>query len=499
MLTIHNLKVNKCISIIIPTKTTHQTLLPLTPCRFQTDPLTSGRWVESGESKYKDQLWTFTDEGSAFQGDSYLEVATQHKHYGLSRMLDTPYQVSKHGLVMQYEVRFKAGFGCSGAYVKMLSEKIQPEELKEDSAYSVMFGPDRCGNTNKVHLIFRVQNPVDKTWEEKVGLGFCIIYIYSICTNSSLCVLLLLYLYYFSICILALLQVYTYPSNARHTHKILLTLTPNQHLHKAVAAKIDEFSHLYRVEVKTDNTYKIQIDGETQAEGSLFTDFTPAFEPLEEINDPLDTKPSTWVDEEKIADPQATKPEDWDEDAPATIPDPEAQQPEFWDEEDDGEWEAPLVPNPAYKGKWKPGLVDNPAYKGVWTPRKVANPAYHQVNNPIDLVQDINGLAFEILANEKQIAFDNVGLTMDVEAADALMQRMFAQKAKLEKVRMDRLNRLVGLESGTVRGVSEYYIGEAVQWMSENAAVSATSVLLLVSFFSILCVSEGGLVRMLRW
>jgi calreticulin len=26
---------------------------------------------------------------------------------------------------------------------------------------------------------------------------------------------------------------------------------------------------------------------------------------------------------------------------------------EDWDDEDDGEWEAPTIPNPEYKGEWK--------------------------------------------------------------------------------------------------------------------------------------------------
>jgi len=30
-----------------------------------------------------------------------------------------------------------------------------------------MFGPDKCGDTNKVHFILRHQNPVSKEWEEK--------------------------------------------------------------------------------------------------------------------------------------------------------------------------------------------------------------------------------------------------------------------------------------------------------------------------------------------
>ena len=28
-----------------------------------------------------------------------------------------------------------------------------------------------------------------------------------------------------------------------------------------------------------------------------------------------------------------------------------------------GEWKAPLIANPDYKGKWSPELIDNPDYK----------------------------------------------------------------------------------------------------------------------------------------
>jgi calnexin len=30
-----------------------------------------------------------------------------------------------------------------------------------------MFGPDKCGTTNKVHFIFRHRNPITGLWEEK--------------------------------------------------------------------------------------------------------------------------------------------------------------------------------------------------------------------------------------------------------------------------------------------------------------------------------------------
>lgn len=75
--------------------------------------------------------------------------------------------------------------------------------------------------------------------------------------------------------------------------------------------------------------------------GSLLEDFTPSVNPPAEIDDPEDTKPEDWVDEQKIADPEATKPEDWDEDAPYEIADEDAVKPEGWLDD-----EPEFVPDP---------------------------------------------------------------------------------------------------------------------------------------------------------
>eukprot|EP00756_Hemistasia_phaeocysticola_P007461 Hpha_TRINITY_DN14270_c0_g1::TRINITY_DN14270_c0_g1_i1::g.22791::m.22791 len=56
-------------------------------------------------------------------------------------------------------------------------------------------------------------------------------------------------------------------------------------------------------------------------------------------------------------DPTAKKPEDWDQ--PEEIPDPDSFLPDDWDVEEDGEWSAPPVPNPDYKGRWSAPLVFN--------------------------------------------------------------------------------------------------------------------------------------------
>ena len=59
----------------------------------------------------------------------------------------------------------------------------------------------------------------------------------------------------------------------------------------------------------------------------------------------------------------------------------EAEKPDDWDDEEDGEWEAPTIPNPACTsgpgcGEWKRPTKPNPAYKGKWSAPLIDNPAY---------------------------------------------------------------------------------------------------------------------------
>merc|ERR1711920_990444 len=65
------------------------------------------------------------------------------------------------------------------------------------------------------------------------------------------------------------------------------------------------------------------------------------------MEDPADKKPEDWVEEKRMVDAEAKKPDDWDD-------------------EEDGDWEAPMKDNPAYKGDWMVKRISNPAYKGLW-------------------------------------------------------------------------------------------------------------------------------------
>ena len=44
------------------------------------------------------------------------------------------------------------GLDCGGAYMKLLrdNEDLHQEEFSNASPYVIMFGPDKCGSTNKV-------------------------------------------------------------------------------------------------------------------------------------------------------------------------------------------------------------------------------------------------------------------------------------------------------------------------------------------------------------
>merc|ERR1711935_278336 len=104
--------------------------------------------------------------------------------------------------------------------------------------------------------------------------------------------------------------------------------------------------------------------------------------------------------------------------APKEIKDPEDKKPEDWDDEEDGEWEAPMIDNPAYKGDWSVKRIENPAYQGVWEARKIANPAYVD-DNELYKYEDFGFIGFDLWQVKGHTIFDNIIITDDVAEADA--------------------------------------------------------------------------------
>ncbi|KAI1887690.1 hypothetical protein AGOR_G00192910 [Albula goreensis] len=333
-------------------------------------------------------------------GDMGLVLKSRAKHHAIAALLDKPFVFQDKPLVLQYEVNFQDGIDCGGAYIKLLtaSDDLDLEQFHDRTPYTIMFGPDKCGEDYKLHFIFRHKNPLNGDLEEK------------------------------------------------HAKR------PDVDLKKFYS---DKKTHLYTLVLRPDNSYEVLIDQSSVSKGSLLTDVVPPVNPQKEIDDPNDAKPEDWDERAKIPDPEAMKPDDWDEDAPAKIEDPDAskpegwqddepefvsdpsaEKPEDWDEEMDGEWEAPQVPNPAcetapgcgvwkppminnplYKGKWKAPLIDNPNYQGIWRPRKIANPDYFEDLHPFKMTS-FSAVGLELWSMTSDIYFDNFIITQDKEVAD---------------------------------------------------------------------------------
>merc|ERR1712025_1424841 len=180
----------------------------------------------------------------------------------------------------------------------------------------------------------------------------------------------------------------------------------------------DGTSHLYTLIVKPDNTVRVEIDQEKIYEGSLKEDWE-VLKP-KRIEDPDDKKPSDWVDDSMIDDPEDKKPDDWVEEK--RIVDDEAKKPDDWDDEEDGEWEAPMKDNAAYKGDWYGKRISNPAYKGIWEAKKIANPEYVD-DDSVYKFDDFGFLGFDLWQVKGGTIFDNVIVTDDKAEADAFAKK----------------------------------------------------------------------------
>merc|ERR1719336_1494839 len=132
------------------------------------------------------------------------------------------------------------------------------------------------------------------------------------------------------------------------------------------------------------------------------------------MDDPEDKKPDDWTDEKRIVDEEASKPDDWDD-------------------EEDGEWEAPMKDNPAYKGEWSVKRVSNPAYKGFWEAKKIANPEY-QDDDALYKYDDFGFIGFDLWQVKGGTIFDNVIVTDDAAEADAFAKK-WKTLSELEKTK----------------------------------------------------------------
>ncbi|KAF3620174.1 Calnexin -like protein [Capsicum annuum] len=368
-----------------------------------------GRWIVSEKEEFNGVWKHAKSEG---HDDYGLLVSEKARRYAIVKELDNVVSLKDGTVVLQYEVRLQEGLECGGAYLKYLRPQEAgwiPKEFSNESPYTIMFGPDKCGGTNKIHFILKHKNPKSGEYIE-------------------------------------------------------------HHLKFPPSVPSDKLTHVYTAVLKPKNELLILVDGEEKKKANFLSDdFEPPLIPAETIPDPDDKKPEDWDESEKIQDPDAKKPDDWEEDAPMEIideeavkpegwlddepeeiDDPEATKPEDWVDEEDGEWEAPKIENPkceeapgcgewkkpmksnpAYKGKWYAPLIDNPKYKGIWKPRDIPNPNYFKLNKPN--FEPIAAIGIEIWTMQDGILFDNIIIASDEKVAESYRKTAWKPKFDAEK------------------------------------------------------------------
>lgn len=247
------------------------------------------------------------------EDDKGIQTSEDARFYGISAPLSKPFTSGKgKDLVIQYTVKHEQDLDCGGAYIKLLpgGKKFDSKKFGGDTPYSVMFGPDICGSSNrKTHVILH--------------------------------------------------------SNQKDENLLVK---------KEVNCESDSLSHLYTLVVKPDNTFEVFIDNKSVRAGKLEDEFDfmepkeikdpKVSKPKDwvdkkKIPDPEDKKPEGYDDILKeIPDPEAKKPDDWDDEDDGEWEAPTIDNPEY-----KGPWKPKMIDNPDYKGPWEHPMIPNPEYK----------------------------------------------------------------------------------------------------------------------------------------
>ena len=338
------------------------------------------RWTESSKWKPAAEMGTWEHTAGQWYGDAAdkgIKTSVDARFYGLSAPLSKPFKNDGKDLVIQYSVKHEQDLDCGGAYIKLLpgGKKFDTKKFGGDTPYAIMFGPDVCGSSNK-------KTHVILNYDKKKD---------------------------------------------------------NLLIKKQIPCETDDFTHLYTLVIKPDNTFEVFVDNKSVREGKLDDEFD--FLPPKEIRDPDAKKPEDWVDEPTLPDPDDVKPEGYD-DIPAEIADPDAKKPEDWDDEDDGEWEPPMIDNPEYKGVWRQKTIPNPDYKGIWEAPMIPNPEYKYDEDMYKVCSpECTHVGFELWQVKTGTIFDDIIVTDSLEEAQKFAEETFLKKKDAEKEMYDKIQK----------------------------------------------------------
>jgi len=278
------------------------------------DPNWESRWVVSDWKRDKGEAgdWALSA-GKYFTEESKergLKTQNDARFYDISAAHE---EFSNKGktLIIQLSVKHEQNIDCGGGYVKLvpantLTDQKEFQGGESETKYNIMFGPDICGYTKKVHFILNKKGTNHLIKED-------------IPAESD-----------------EFTHVYTAVLNPDNTFKVYVDGTEKK------SGSIPDFWNILPPK---------QINDPSQSKPADWVDERM-------INDPNDVKPEGWDDiPSEIVDPDAKKPEDWDDDLDGEWEAPKIANPEY-----KGPWSPKKIDNPAYKGPWVHPQIDNPEY-----------------------------------------------------------------------------------------------------------------------------------------
>jgi len=272
------------------------------------------RWVVSNWKKDSGEAgsWSlsagkyFTDEDDVglktTQDARFYDISAAHKEF------------SNKGktLIIQLSVKHEQSIDCGGGYVKLipadaLTDQTEFQGGASETKYNVMFGPDICGYTKKVHLILNKRGSNHLIKEEIP------------CESDEFT------------------HVYTAVLEPDNTFKVYIDGVEKK------SGPIPEHWDILPPK---------KINDPDQSKPADWVD-------EKMTDDPEDKKPEGWDDiPAEVSDPDATKPDDWDDDLDGEWEAPKIPNPEY-----KGVWSPKKIENPDYKGPWVHPQIDNPEYK----------------------------------------------------------------------------------------------------------------------------------------
>jgi calreticulin len=266
------------------------------------------RWVESTHRPENERGEISLSAGKCFTDEAVEKGLRTNDDYRFYAYSATFPEFSNEGkdLVLQYSVKHEQNIDCGGAYLKLHPAGLDQKNYNGDTEYFIMFGPDICGSTRRVHFIITHENK-NHLINKNIP-----------CETDTLT------------------HVYTMILRPDNTYSVLV-----DGVEREKGTLEDDWSILP----------PRQINDPAVSKPSDWVD-------EKFIEDPEDKKPEGWDDIQKeIVDPEATKPDDWDDELDGEWEAPFIPNPEY-----KGEWHAKQIENPLYKGEWVHPLIDNPDF-----------------------------------------------------------------------------------------------------------------------------------------